>query len=186
MLPRLQTSYPQLRLEVRETQTKMLLEELAGGNLDAVMLALPADGADVETLRLFDDPFLLALPAADPLQGRVAAEDVDQRRLILLEEGHCLGYQALAFCAAARGDTPATLGATSLATVMQMVANGYGATPVPEVAAAAEVRDSRVKLLRFVEPCSRRARYRARRAAHPRRASRISRRWARSSLQRSA
>ncbi len=151
VLPRLQTSYPQLRLEVRETQTKMLLEELAGGDLDAVMLALPADGADVEMLRLFDDPFLLALPAADPLRGRVAAEDVDQRRLILLEEGHCLRDQALAFCAA-RGDTPATLGATSLATVMQMVANGYGVTLVPEVAAAVEVRDSRVKLLRFVEP----------------------------------
>ena len=152
VLPRLQTSYPQLRLEVRETQTKMLLEELAGGDLDAVMLALPADGADVEILRLFDDPFLLALPAADPLRGRVAAEDVDRRRLILLEEGHCLRDQALAFCAAARGDPPATLGATSLATVMQMVANGYGVTLVPEVAAAVEVRDSRVKLLRFVEP----------------------------------
>ena len=152
VLPRLQTSYPQLRLEVRETQTKMLLEELAGGDLDAVMLALPADGADAEILRLFDDPFLLALPAADPLRGRVAAEDVDRRRLILLEEGHCLRDQALAFCAAVRGDPPATLGATSLATVMQMVANGYGVTLVPEVAAAVEVRDSRVKLLRFVEP----------------------------------
>ncbi len=152
VLPRLQTSYPQLRLEVRETQTKMLLEELAGGDLDAVMLALPADSADAEILRLFDDPFLLALPAADPLRGRVAAEDVDRRRLILLEEGHCLRDQALAFCAAARGDPPATLGATSLATVMQMVANGYGVTLVPEVAAAVEVRDSRVKLLRFVEP----------------------------------
>jgi LysR family transcriptional regulator, hydrogen peroxide-inducible genes activator len=72
VLPRLQTSYPRLRLEVRETQTKMLLEELAGGNLDAVMLALPADGADLEILRLFDDSFLLALPTADPLHGRVA------------------------------------------------------------------------------------------------------------------
>ena len=152
VLPRLQTSYPHLRLEVRETQTKMLLEELAGGDLDAVMLALPADGAGAEILRLFGDPFLLALPAADPLRGRVAAEDVDRRRLILLEEGHCLRDQALAFCAATRGDTPATLGATSLATVMQMVANGYGVTLVPEVAAAVEVRDSRVKLLRFVEP----------------------------------
>lgn len=152
VLPRLQTTYPQLRLEVRETQTKTLLDELAGGDLDAVMLALPADATDVEILRLFDDPFLLALPATDPLHARVAVEDVDQRRLILLEEGHCLRDQALAFCAAARRDAPATLGATSLATVMQMVANGYGVTLVPEVAAAVEVRDSRVKLLRFVEP----------------------------------
>ena len=154
VLPRLQSTYPLLRLEVRETQTKTLLEELVSGELDTVMLALPADGADVETMSLFDDRFMLALPVADaaPLQGRVAVEDVDQRRLILLEEGHCLRDQALAFCAAASGDGPASLGATSLATVMQMVANGYGVTLLPEVAAGVEVRDSRVKLLRFVEP----------------------------------
>lgn len=154
VLPRLQSTYPLLRLEVRETQTKTLLEELVSGELDTVMLALPADGADVETMSLFDDRFMLALPVADaaPLQGRVAVEDVDQRRLILLEEGHCLRDQALAFCAAASGDAPASLGATSLATVMQMVANGYGVTLLPEVAAGVEVRDSRVKLLRFVEP----------------------------------
>jgi LysR family transcriptional regulator, hydrogen peroxide-inducible genes activator len=153
VLPRLQAAYPRLHLEVRETQTKVLLEELAGGDLDTVMLALPVDGADMETLHLFDDRFLLALPAADPLPAdrRVAAADVDERRLILLEEGHCLRDQALAFCATRR-DTPAGLGATSLATVMQMVANGYGVTLVPEVATDVEVRDSRVKLLRFEEP----------------------------------
>ena len=152
-LPRLQSAYPHLRLEVRETQTKVLLHELVAGDLDTVMLALPAEGADIETLWLFDDPFVLALPAADPLpaQRRVAVDDVDQHRLILLEEGHCLRDQALAFCGAARGDAPASLGATSLATVMQMVANGYGVTLLPEVAAT-EVRDDRVKLLRFAKP----------------------------------
>ena len=141
---------------MRETQTKILLDELSGGSLDCVMLALPADGADVESLKLFEDPFLLAVPAGEPLPARrpVTVDDVDQRRLILLEEGHCLRDQALAFCAAPKlnassRDVPAGLGATSLATVMQMVANGYGVTLVPEVAVDAEVRDDRVKLLRF-------------------------------------
>jgi len=154
VLPRLQVKYPQLRLEVRETQTKTLLDELNRGELDAVMLALPADGADVETLALFDDAFLLAVPAADvlPARGRVGVADVDQCRLILLEEGHCLRDQALAFCASPLRDQPAGLGATSLATVMQMVANGYGVTLLPEVAADAEGRDKRVKLLRFSAP----------------------------------
>ena len=159
VLPRLQKDFPQLRLEVRETQTKMLLDELAGGSLDCVMLALPADGADVESLKLFEDPFLLAVPAGEPLPARrpVTVDDVDQRRLILLEEGHCLRDQALAFCAAPKlnassHDVPAGLGATSLATVMQMVANGYGVTLVPEVAIDAEVRDNRVRLLRFEKP----------------------------------
>jgi LysR family hydrogen peroxide-inducible transcriptional activator len=154
VLPQLQAKYPQLRLEVRETQTKTLLDELIRGELDAVMLALPAEGVDVETLALFDDRFLLAVPASDklPARTRVGIEDVDQRRLILLEEGHCLRDQALAFCATRRRDAPASLGATSLTTVMQMVANGYGVTLVPEVAVDAELRDARVKLLRFSEP----------------------------------
>ncbi len=154
VLPRLQAAYPDLRLEVRETQTKNLIEELARGDLDCVMLALPVEGADVETLALFDDPFVLALPASEPLPltGRLSVDDVDRRRLILLEEGHCLRDQALAFCAAPQRDAPTSLGATSLATVMQMVANGYGVTLLPQVAVDAEVRDDRVKLIRFVEP----------------------------------
>jgi len=153
-LPRLQKSYPQLRLEVRETQTKTLIEELASGELDTVMLALPADGADLVTLPLFNDRFMLAVPASDPMPAlrRVCLENFDQRRLILLEEGHCLRDQALAFCGTANNDAQASLGATSLATVMQMVASGYGVTLLPEVAAELEARDSRVKLLRFVEP----------------------------------
>jgi len=154
LLPLTQQRYPQLRLEVRETQTKSLLDELTGGDLDAVMLALPPEGADVESLRLFDDPFLLAVPSSSPLSGsrRINVGDVDQRRLILLEEGHCLRDQALAFCAAPQRDQPAGLGATSLATVMQMVANGYGVTLLPQVAADIEARDARVKLLRFAPP----------------------------------
>jgi LysR family hydrogen peroxide-inducible transcriptional activator len=154
ILPRLQAAYPQLRLEVRETQTKVLLDELSAGDLDTVMLALPVDAADIVAVPLFEDPFLLAVPAGDklPARARIGIADVDQRRLILLEEGHCLRDQALAFCAAPRRDAAASLGATSLATVMQMVANGYGVTLVPEVAAQTEVRDARVKLLRFVEP----------------------------------
>jgi LysR family hydrogen peroxide-inducible transcriptional activator len=154
VLPQLAAKYPQLRLEVRKTQTKLLLDELGRGELDAAMLALPLEGAEVETMTLFDDAFLLAVPAADalPAHSRVSVDDVDQRRLILLEEGHCLRDQALAFCAAPRRDAPAGLGATSLATVMQMVANGYGVTLLPLVAVDAEGRDKRVKLLRFNAP----------------------------------
>ena len=153
VLPLLQARYAALRLDVRETQTDTLVEELAAGALDCLLLAMPVEGADVETVALFDDRFLLAAPAAEPLpKRRVTVADVDQRRLILLEEGHCLREQALAFCASKTRDTPAGLGATSLATVMQMVANGYGVTLVPEIAADVEVRDARVKLTLFAAP----------------------------------
>jgi LysR family transcriptional regulator, hydrogen peroxide-inducible genes activator len=152
VLPALQARHPELRIELRETQTRMLMDELMRGALDAVLLALPADEGDVETLALFDDPFLLAVPAGDARreQARVDARDIKPERLILLEEGHCLRDQALAFCGAGR--LPSGLGATSLSTVMQMVANGYGITLLPRVALGVEGRDARVKVLRFRDP----------------------------------
>jgi LysR family transcriptional regulator, hydrogen peroxide-inducible genes activator len=153
ILPVLQRRHPDLRVELRETQTKNLIEELTRGGLDAVMLALPVSEGDIETIHLFEDPFLLAVGADDPRppSARVHAEHIDHTRLILLEEGHCLRDQALAYCGDRRNGSMG-LGATSLATVMQMVANGHGITLVPQVAADVEVRDERVKLLRFVQP----------------------------------
>jgi LysR family transcriptional regulator, hydrogen peroxide-inducible genes activator len=153
LLPRLQQGYPSLRLDVRETQTAPLIGELVAGDLDCVLSALPIEHADLNTAALFEDRFLLAVPVDEPVPRRaLKADDVDQRRLILLEEGHCLRDQALAFCATKRRDSAAALGSTSLTTVMQMVANGYGVTLVPEIAAEVEVRDQRVALKRFAAP----------------------------------
>jgi LysR family hydrogen peroxide-inducible transcriptional activator len=153
LLPHLQHAYPSLRLDMRETQTATLIGELVAGDLECVLLALPIKHADVETAALFRDRFLLAAPADEPMPRRaLKVREVDQRRLILLEEGHCLRDQALAFCAAKRGDSSAALGSTSLATVMQMVANGYGITLLPEIAAPSEARDKRVALRRFRAP----------------------------------
>jgi len=153
VLPELQRVHPELRIELRETQTRNLTDELARGALDAALLALPVEEGDFETLALFDDPFLLAVPAADPRSRAVklSARDIEKDRLILLEEGHCLRDQALAFCAPRR-DMPSGLGATSLSTVMQMVANGYGVTLLPKIALEVEGRDARVKVLRFRDP----------------------------------
>jgi LysR family transcriptional regulator, hydrogen peroxide-inducible genes activator len=156
LLPPLQGRYPALRLELRETQTKVLLDELIRGTLDVVLLALPVAAEEIDTAALFDDPFLLAVPAdgPHPASGRVMPRDIDQQRLILLEEGHCLRDQALAFCRTA--DRTMGLGATSLATVMEMVANGFGVTLVPQVAVEVGARDDRVSLLRFASPEPRR------------------------------
>jgi LysR family hydrogen peroxide-inducible transcriptional activator len=79
ILPPLQQHYPDLRLELRETQTKVLIDELVRGSIDVAMLALPVSEAELETIRLFDDPFLFAVPADDPRPEtfRVSAHDID-------------------------------------------------------------------------------------------------------------
>jgi LysR family hydrogen peroxide-inducible transcriptional activator len=159
ILPTLQSRFPDLRLELRETQTRQLVEDIKSGALDAAMLALPLGEPDIDSIVLFEDLFLLAVPAGDPRAetARVAAADIDQSRLILLEDGHCLRDQALAFCAtAARRNAPGAsgtvFGASSLTTVMQMVAGGYGVTLIPQIAADVERRDQRVKFLRLENP----------------------------------
>ena len=158
ILPTLQARFPELRLELRETQTRQLVEEIKSGALDAALLALPLGEADLETVPLFDDLFLLAVPANDPRRTtrRVAVGDIDQSRLILLEDGHCLRDQALAFCPTARnrvgGAGGTAFAASSLTTVMQMVANGYGVTLIPQIAADVERRDERIKFLRLENP----------------------------------
>ncbi len=157
ILPALQKQFPELRLELRETQTRQLVDDVKSGVLDAAMLALPLGEAEIETLKLFDDTFLLAVPANDsrPADQRIKSSEIDQSRLILLEDGHCLRDQALAFCATARGGMTAAgtaFAASSLSTVIQMVANGYGVTLIPQIAADVEQRDTRVKFLRLENP----------------------------------
>lgn len=158
ILPVLQTRFPELRLELRETQTRPLLDDIKSGTLDTALLALPVDESDIDSIALFEDLFLLAVPAGDPrpATARIAIGEIDQSRLILLEDGHCLRDQALALCAGTRGrNTVAAgtgFGASSLATVMQMVASGYGVTLIPQIAADVERRDERVKFLRLKNP----------------------------------
>ena len=157
ILPLLQSRFPELQLELRETQTRQLIEDIKSGALDAAMLALPVAEPEIDTIALFEDLFLLAVPASDPRKetARVAAADIDQSRLILLEDGHCLRDQALAFCATAtrvRSGAGTVFGASSLNTVMQMVAGGYGVTLIPQIAADVERRDARVKFLRLENP----------------------------------
>jgi LysR family hydrogen peroxide-inducible transcriptional activator len=154
LLPKLDQEHPDLCLELLEAQTKVLVAELGRGALDVLLLALPLKIAEFETIRLFTDHFLLIVPADDPLPETVRAtpDDVEKRRLILLEEGHCLRDQALEYCSKMRTSMDSGLRATSLATVLQMVASGYGVTLLPEVAVDVELHDDRVKLLRFAEP----------------------------------
>ena len=78
ILPLLQNRFKELRLELRETQTRQLIEDIKSGALDAAMLALPVAEPDIDAIALFEDLFLLAVPANDPRKqnARVAAEDM--------------------------------------------------------------------------------------------------------------
>ena len=185
ILPVLQRRYPDLRVELRETQTRVLLEELARGALDVVLLALPVEDArdrDHSAVRRS----VPARGAGDRSAGRPArasAHDIDPRAADPAG-GRPLPARSGAGVLRQRATATSALGATSLATVMQMVANGYGITLLPRVAVDVEVRDERVKLLRFAEPAPGRTVGLAWRRTSPRKADFVAlggsspRRWA--------
>jgi LysR family hydrogen peroxide-inducible transcriptional activator len=150
----LRDSFPDLDLHIRESQTQSLVSELVDGQLDVLLLALPVEHPDIETIRLFDDRFLLAMAASHRMSNRVKAtpELLEEDRLLLLEEGHCMRDQALAFCSLRRIENINTFGASSLSTLVQMVANGLGMTLLPELAAPLEIRRGDIHLMRFADP----------------------------------
>ncbi|WP_332692808.1 hydrogen peroxide-inducible genes activator [Bosea sp. (in: a-proteobacteria)] len=154
-LPRLQESHPALEIGLRETQTATLLDDLVDGRLDVALLSLPIERPGLETLHLFDDAFMLALPSGPAGEGAAMTPEaaLAGENLLLLEEGHCLRDQALSFCGPAKLGSRRQYGASSLSTIMQMVANGFGTTLLPAMALPIELRpDMPVRLYRFAAP----------------------------------
>jgi LysR family hydrogen peroxide-inducible transcriptional activator len=155
LLERLAETYPHAELNVRETITDTLVGQLAAGQLDAIIASLPLDNDKFAEAAAFDDAFLLAAPLGSPHASRSPAipELINANELLLLEDGHCLRDQALAVCRAIDPRRLTSVGATSLATIVQLVAAGQGITLVPELAVDTGVfTDPRLRLVPFAEP----------------------------------
>ncbi len=153
VIPSVHARYPRLRLLLVEDKTEHLLEKLRAGRLDIALLALPVAGEGLESLVLFDEPFRLAVSQEHPLAGRstVSAADLIDESLLLLDEGHCLRDQALEFCKMNELAESGEFRATSLETLMQMVASGIGVTLVPEMATQSSLRLN-LRFIPFGEP----------------------------------
>jgi LysR family hydrogen peroxide-inducible transcriptional activator len=142
MLPRLREQWPELKLYLREETSAAACEALHRGALDCVLLALPYGCGDVESAPLFDDRLFLAFPSDEAPQGAVVdVGTIDEDRLLLLEDGHCLKDQALSACNRPELRAEAAMMGTSLHTLVQMVDNGLGVTFVPEMAIRAGILD---------------------------------------------
>ncbi|MCX7303111.1 MAG: hydrogen peroxide-inducible genes activator [Hyphomicrobiales bacterium] len=154
ILPEMRSRFPRLQLELREALTGTLVEETSARRLDAFIAATPLDEPSLMDEALFVDRFFLAVQADDPAFAAppVAPESPALERLMLLEEGHCMREQALAVCRSVKPMAMASYGATSLTTLLQMVAHGMGVTLVPEMAADAAGAMRDLKIVPFAEP----------------------------------
>jgi LysR family hydrogen peroxide-inducible transcriptional activator len=155
LMPALRTAFPRLQLWLREDLTERLGDDLAAGRLDLLLLALPATLPEVETLRIADDPFVAALPPDHHLAGdaSVTLAALGGERLLLLEDGHCLRDHALAACGLPGAGGGDSFAATTLHTLVQMVAGGLGVTLLPRLAVEGGVLSNTPVLLKpLAEP----------------------------------
>ncbi|MDZ7603576.1 MAG: hydrogen peroxide-inducible genes activator [Hoeflea sp.] len=139
-------------VQVRETVTPKLVEELSEGRLDAAIVALPVSEPSLTEIALFEETFVLVRPQADANKPVPNHEDLREMKLLLLEEGHCFRDQALSFCSIQSSRPREILDASSLATLVQMVGAGLGVTLIPEMAIAVETRSAPVSISRFSAP----------------------------------
>ncbi len=154
-LPALRQRYPQLQVRLHEDLTHRLLEMLSHGKLDLLLVALEADLGNVSTLALTTDPFVVAVPARHRLakRKRVTESDIAGEQVLLLDDGHCLRDQALAVCHTSGASEIGDFRASSLNTLVQMVAGGIGITLLPRLSLEVEVPQiSQIVILPFRKP----------------------------------
>ena len=159
VMPSIRQRYQYLKLYLREDRTIQLLSRLADGELDLAVIALPFDTGDLRVEVIFEDELLFACARNHPLAGRdvVELEKLDVDQLMLLEEGHCLRDQTLEFCHDRNLTTTSPFEATSLHTLVQMVAAGIGVALIPKLAIdAAITKGASVSLSRTKLPAFRR------------------------------
>ena len=142
MLPRLRDQWPNLKLFLREETSQAACEALQRGQLDCVLLALPFACGDVDKAPLFDDRLYVAFPRGEaPPEPTIDPGKIDENRLLMLEDGHCLKDHALSACNRPELRAEAAMLGTSLHTLVQMVDNGLGVTFVPAMAIDAGILD---------------------------------------------
>ena len=141
--------HPTLDLQIRETLTPRLIEELAQGRIDAAIVALPVSEPSFEEVEIFEENFVLIRPDIDAERAVPDAADLAKMQLLLLEEGHCFRDQALAFCSMRSPLQREGLDGSSLSTLAQLVGAGIGVTLIPDMAVSVETRSANVSVTRF-------------------------------------
>ncbi|SMF28853.1 transcriptional regulator, LysR family [Alteromonadaceae bacterium Bs31] len=136
ILPELTKTYPKLALQIIEDQSHVLVDMVRKGDIDTAILALPFPLEGLLSFEFWQEDFLWVTQKNDSLASRheITSKEFNRESLLLLKDGHCLKDHAMAACKFTGGSQQLSVSATSLTTIMPMVAAGMGTTIVPEMA----------------------------------------------------
>jgi LysR family hydrogen peroxide-inducible transcriptional activator len=135
VLRRFAARWPDVKLDVVEDVTARLLGMLERGGLDVAILSSADVPQTVHSETVGAEPLRLMVPAAHPLARRKTIPwlAVEQERLLVLQEMHCLAGQVSRFCEGSRVRPPVFMRGAQLSTIAAMVAAGLGVSVVPEM-----------------------------------------------------
>ncbi len=136
ILPKIRKKFPHLELYLKEEQTKKIHQLLLDGELDILLLALPFDLKNTETLSIFNDRFKLAYNKNTTLidPEKFSPNKLNQESILMLEDGHCMRNHALSACNISRKDNISKFSASGLHSLIQMVDSDLGVTFIPQMA----------------------------------------------------
>lgn len=135
ILPWFEEQFPKMELQIQEDLTERLLQQVTEGKIDMVLMAMPYPLKDMEYKILKQEKFVAAVAKGQCMaQKTMSLKDLQNHRVLLLEDGHCLRNHALEACALSPRETWQTFRASSLPTLVEMVRHGYGITLLPEMA----------------------------------------------------
>jgi len=157
IMPELTALYPKANLFLYELRTEELLQKLHKGEIDAAILARLDWDQPFKQFDLYDESMQLAVSIDDPLlkdDKPVELDVLDNREVLMLEDGHCLRDQALDVCFSAGAKEDQRFKATSMDTLLHMVATGTGMTLIPELATRSRVQG--IRFMRFSNPVPKR------------------------------
>ena len=156
LIPLLRKAAPEMPLVVEENYTAVLTEKLKRGELDVIIIALPYEEQGIVSQALYEEPFVVLLPASHPLTSRktINSKLLETENVLLLGQGHCFRDHVLEACPACipkpglEGDLPHTVEGSSLETIRHMVVSGLGVTVLPCTAAGAHSYSQRLLAIR--------------------------------------
>lgn len=157
ILKPLQKKFPEMEFQIFEDMSAGLVDGLRGARIDIALMAFPYDAPGLRQINLFNEEFVCAAPPG--MFGKAATMDVGElkdKKLLLLEDGHCLRDHALSACYLQKPGDQRTFSAASLATLIQLAADGYGATLLPAMAVKGAALPAPLRLIRFKAPAPRR------------------------------
>ena len=158
LITSLQQNNSKIKLVIEEDFTTDLTRKLNDGELDAIIVAHPFTGANLEFQNLYSEPFDIITSKAHLLaksKVNINPHELTNQTLLLLDKGNCFRDQVLQICPQCdltnTSQTSTMITTSSIETIKYMVASNIGISIVPRYSMHDKDK-ALIKVKHFIKP----------------------------------